>query len=29
VPERIASWDFRKIPEARARREAARHAEGG
>ncbi|MGH2696878.1 MAG: pyridoxamine 5'-phosphate oxidase family protein, partial [Actinomycetota bacterium] len=29
VPGRIASWDFRKIPEARARREAARHAEGG
>lgn len=29
VPERIASWDFRKIPEARARREAARQAEGG
>ena len=27
-PERIASWDFRKIPEARARKEAARNAEG-
>lgn len=26
-PERIASWDFRKIPEAKARRDAAR-AEG-
>lgn len=23
-PERIASWDFRKIPEAKARRDAAR-----
>jgi nitroimidazol reductase NimA-like FMN-containing flavoprotein (pyridoxamine 5'-phosphate oxidase superfamily) len=23
-PDRIASWDFRKIPEARARRDAAR-----
>jgi hypothetical protein len=23
-PQRIASWDFRKIPEARARRDAAR-----
>ncbi|MGH2546358.1 MAG: pyridoxamine 5'-phosphate oxidase family protein [Actinomycetota bacterium] len=29
VPERIASWDFRKIPEARARREAARQAGDG
>jgi PPOX class probable F420-dependent enzyme len=29
VPERVASWDFRKIPEARARRDAARaRAEG-
>jgi nitroimidazol reductase NimA-like FMN-containing flavoprotein (pyridoxamine 5'-phosphate oxidase superfamily) len=27
VPERIASWDFRKIPEARARRDAARAKE--
>ena len=27
VPERIASWDFRKIPEAKARHEAARRAE--
>jgi nitroimidazol reductase NimA-like FMN-containing flavoprotein (pyridoxamine 5'-phosphate oxidase superfamily) len=27
VPERIASWDFRKIPEARARRDAARTKE--
>jgi nitroimidazol reductase NimA-like FMN-containing flavoprotein (pyridoxamine 5'-phosphate oxidase superfamily) len=26
VPERVASWDFRKIPEARARRDAAREA---
>jgi len=26
-PDRIASWDFRKIPEARARREAARRRE--
>ena len=24
VPDRISSWDFRKIPEARARRDAAR-----
>jgi nitroimidazol reductase NimA-like FMN-containing flavoprotein (pyridoxamine 5'-phosphate oxidase superfamily) len=24
IPERIASWDFRKIPEARAKRDAAR-----
>lgn len=24
TPERIASWDFRKIPEARARRDAAK-----
>jgi len=24
VPERISSWDFRKIPEARARRDAER-----
>ncbi len=24
VPERIASWDFRKIPEAKARRDAER-----
>ena len=28
VPERVASWDFRKIPEAKARREAERKAEG-
>lgn len=31
VPDRIASWDFRKIPEARARRDqgqAEREAEG-
>lgn len=28
VPERIASWDFRKIPEAKARRDADRAAEG-
>ncbi len=27
-PERIASWDFRKIPEARARRDATREAPG-
>jgi PPOX class probable F420-dependent enzyme len=27
VPERVASWDFRKIPEARARRDAARAKE--
>ena len=27
VPERIASWDFRKIPEAKARHEAARRAQ--
>jgi nitroimidazol reductase NimA-like FMN-containing flavoprotein (pyridoxamine 5'-phosphate oxidase superfamily) len=26
-PERIASWDFRKIPEAKARRDAARAKE--
>jgi nitroimidazol reductase NimA-like FMN-containing flavoprotein (pyridoxamine 5'-phosphate oxidase superfamily) len=26
APERVASWDFRKIPEARARRDAARDA---
>jgi hypothetical protein len=26
VPERIASWDFRKIPEAKARRDADRRA---
>lgn len=24
IPDRVASWDFRKIPEARARRDAAR-----
>jgi nitroimidazol reductase NimA-like FMN-containing flavoprotein (pyridoxamine 5'-phosphate oxidase superfamily) len=24
VPDRVSSWDFRKIPEARARRDAAR-----
>jgi nitroimidazol reductase NimA-like FMN-containing flavoprotein (pyridoxamine 5'-phosphate oxidase superfamily) len=24
TPDRVASWDFRKIPEARARRDAAR-----
>jgi nitroimidazol reductase NimA-like FMN-containing flavoprotein (pyridoxamine 5'-phosphate oxidase superfamily) len=28
VPERVASWDFRKIPEAKARRDAERKAEG-
>jgi nitroimidazol reductase NimA-like FMN-containing flavoprotein (pyridoxamine 5'-phosphate oxidase superfamily) len=28
VPERTASWDFRKIPEARARREERRQKEG-
>ncbi|HYZ11959.1 MAG TPA: pyridoxamine 5'-phosphate oxidase family protein [Actinomycetota bacterium] len=28
VPERTASWDFRKIPEARARRDAERRAGG-
>jgi hypothetical protein len=27
VPERIASWDFRKIPEAKARRDARLRAE--
>jgi hypothetical protein len=27
TPEREASWDFRRIPEARARRDAARSAE--
>jgi nitroimidazol reductase NimA-like FMN-containing flavoprotein (pyridoxamine 5'-phosphate oxidase superfamily) len=27
-PERSASWDFRKIPEARGRRDAARAEEG-
>jgi nitroimidazol reductase NimA-like FMN-containing flavoprotein (pyridoxamine 5'-phosphate oxidase superfamily) len=27
VPERIASWDFRKIPEAKARRDAKLRAE--
>jgi nitroimidazol reductase NimA-like FMN-containing flavoprotein (pyridoxamine 5'-phosphate oxidase superfamily) len=27
VPERVASWDFRKIPEARARRDAERRAD--
>ena len=26
VSERVASWDFRKIPEAKARRDAARRA---
>lgn len=26
VPERITSWDFRKIPEAKARRDAERRA---
>ena len=26
VPERVASWDFRKIPEAKARRDASRRA---
>ena len=29
VPERVASWDFRKIPEARERRHAERMGEGG
>ena len=29
VPDEIASWDFRKIPEARARRDAERTREGG
>ncbi len=28
VPERVASWDFRKIPEARARRDAERRKDG-
>lgn len=28
VPERTASWDFRKIPEAKARRDADRRAGG-
>jgi nitroimidazol reductase NimA-like FMN-containing flavoprotein (pyridoxamine 5'-phosphate oxidase superfamily) len=28
VPERVASWDFRRIPEAKARRDAERQAEG-
>ena len=28
-PERIASWDFRKIPEARARRDAKREGREG
>jgi PPOX class probable F420-dependent enzyme len=28
VPDRVASWDFRKIPEAKARRDAERRAEG-
>jgi nitroimidazol reductase NimA-like FMN-containing flavoprotein (pyridoxamine 5'-phosphate oxidase superfamily) len=27
VPERVASWDFRKIPEAKARRDRERRAE--
>jgi nitroimidazol reductase NimA-like FMN-containing flavoprotein (pyridoxamine 5'-phosphate oxidase superfamily) len=27
LPERIASWDFRKIPEAKARRDAERRGE--
>jgi nitroimidazol reductase NimA-like FMN-containing flavoprotein (pyridoxamine 5'-phosphate oxidase superfamily) len=27
VPERVASWDFRKIPEAKARRDASRGSE--
>jgi Pyridoxamine 5'-phosphate oxidase len=27
VPERVASWDFRKIPEAKARRDRERQAE--
>lgn len=26
VPERVASWDFRKIPEAKAHRDASRQA---
>lgn len=29
VPERTASWDFRKIPEAKARRDAERRAGRG
>ncbi len=28
-PERVASWDFRKIPAAKARRDAARRAKEG
>ena len=27
-PEQVASWDFRKIPEAKARRDAERQAGG-
>ncbi len=29
VPDEIASWDFRKIPEARAQRDAERRQKGG
>ena len=28
VPHRVASWDFRRIPDAKARRDAERHSEG-